>query len=143
MSDWEIRPREPGDDPFIFSAWLRGLGGCDPSAQVCNSQTWIRDWHRAIEWLLADDQAIVLLAHLRGEPGQLLGFAAGRGRLTPQLHWCYVKQPYRGLGIARALIAALGADRIAPFGCSLWSPHLCNKPGWEYDPSIFAEYHYP
>ena len=69
--------------------------------------------------LLAKPGAIVLLATNPEDPQHFLGFIAYEGQATPDgpliVHYLYVKQIYRRMGVGRALLdAARGQDTARP-----------------------------
>lgn len=90
-----VRPYQDSDAPFVRHAWVRGaatlaerLGLSEPSAK--------RRAERIAE------TARVLVAYDHDEPTVLLGFVAFTAPST--VHWVYVPRPFRGVGIARALV---------------------------------------
>lgn len=137
MSDFSIRPMEPADEPFIFRAWLEGYWPHFPGNLVMRKSEFMERWHRVIERILADPQTRTVVAHVEGKPEALLGFACAA---PVCVHWCYVKQPYRGLGIAQALLAKLNRPRT----CTHWSTSLYTRetwgPDWKYAPHLLKEY---
>lgn len=89
-----LRPYVDSDAPFVRHAWVRGaatlaakLGMAVPAAK------------RRAQRLA--DSATILVAFDRDEPTVSLGFIAFTGRTV---HWVYVPAPFRGTGIARAMV---------------------------------------
>jgi GNAT superfamily N-acetyltransferase len=89
-----LRPYVEQDAPFVRHAWVRGaasladkLGFAVPSAK--------RRAQRMAE------RSTILVAYDRDEPTVLLGFVAFTGRTV---HWVYVPEAFRGIGIGRALV---------------------------------------
>lgn len=89
-----LRPYVQSDAPFVRHAWVRGaatlaskLGMAVPSAK------------RRAQRLV--DASAILVAFDCDEPTVLLGFIAFTGRVV---HWVYVPAPFRGAGIARAML---------------------------------------
>ena len=92
---------------------------------------WFCRWHRVIERLLEAEATQVQVAHVENQPDVLLGFACAT---LGVLHWAYVKQTFRGLGICRALVAATSATG----SISHWSPHMIDTE-WAYRPGTLKE----
>lgn len=129
--EFAIRPMETRDKPFVYSAFLEGYWsvGAGGAALIMRKSEWLPRWHRVIERLL--EAGVGLVAHVDGKPESLLGFAAsGHGCL----HWAYVKQPFRGLGIATEMIRNFKLNEQVG---SLWSPKLVEH-GWRYDPRFLG-----
>ena len=121
MSDWTLRPATDDDHPFIFRAWLKGYWPHFPGRVCMDEREFTQRWHGVIERLLARHGATVAEVG-----GVLVGFACADSELAC-LHWCYVKQAFRGLGIARDLIrtqAGIGG------ACSHYSPRLSPRSWW-------------
>lgn len=136
MSDsaFAIRPMQPGDEPFIFRAWLKGYWPHFPGNVVVSESEFMARWHRVIEKILADPRTRTVVAHVEGEPDSLLGFACGSDRC---LHWAYVKQAFRRMGICWKLTD--GVDAGGSCRVSHWNPHATTA-GWPYTPELLKEY---
>ena len=139
MSDFAIRPAGPDDMAFVINAWLEGYWPDCPCSVVMPKSAWWPRWHRVVENILSDERTRTVIACLEERPDQLMGFACYR---PPEcLHWVYVKQAFRGNGIARALL-----DVRIPALCSHWSAgmnamtHGAMEGAWTYDPRIIKEY---
>jgi GNAT superfamily N-acetyltransferase len=115
----------PGDEPFVYRAWLEGYWPHFPGGVVMAKGEYMQRYHRVIERILADARTRAMVAHVASEPDLLLGFAVGAADC---LHWCYVKHAFRRLGVARALIAATTPDKAR---CSHYSDKLPLWEGWE------------
>lgn len=135
--DFAIRPAAPDDMAFVIDAWLEGYWMDGPFSLVMPKSTWWPRWHRVIENILADERTRTVIACLGERPDQLMGFACSR---PPDiLHWVYVKQAFRGNGIARELLHA----RLGRAFCSHWSDAasgVAQRFGLSYDPRIIKEY---
>ena len=139
MADFSTRPMQASDEGFVFSAWLAGFGDSDPTARVFGYRglrpEWWLSWHRTIEQLLVLPNTRTLVAHVIGEPNQLLGFVSGAAPNI--LHWLYVKQAYRRLGIGTTLLRAAFPDANSG-DCTFWSRHLLAS-AWRYNPERLQE----
>jgi hypothetical protein len=136
-----IRPIEPEDVAFVICSWLEGYWDDGPFELVMPKSQWWRRWHVVIENILADERCKTLIACNPENEEQLYGFVSAR---PPDiLHWVYVKQPYRGNGIAKEL--ELDAGLRLPFRLSHWSSgadRMSHHEGdaFYYDPRIIKEY---
>ena len=124
-----MRPATADDMPFIFHAWLEGYWPNYCGAVADRKGSWCARWHGVLERILASQDTRTMVAHV---DGALLGFACGDARC---LHWVYVKQAFRGLGIASALLSELQPPTVG----SHWAPALA-RAGWDYDPRLLREY---
>jgi len=135
--EYQIRPYDPEtDEAFIFRAWLEGHWPGYAGAAVTPKSTYLVEWHRLIERILSAPDTTTVVATV---VDTLVGFACASPDFC--LHWCYVKQPFRGQQIGYALISdlGLGGSGAEPRLCSHWSPHL-HPAGWSYDPRILRRY---
>lgn len=139
MSDFLVRPIVPDDVAFVLASWLDGYWpDCLCSLVMPKSQWWPR-WHCVVENILADERTRTVVACNPDDQTQLYGFACA---MPPDvLHWCYVKQAFRGNGIATALWPAVGVipPSMGPVWSSHWSHAVMRWPV-RYDPRIIKEY---
>lgn len=89
-----VRPYTDQDAPFVRHAWMRGAAtlaarlGLPVASAKRRAERIARDAH-------------VVVAFDADEPTVLLGFVAFTGAVV---HWVYVPRPFRGVGIARAMV---------------------------------------
>ena len=132
MSDgFTLRPMTKDDEGFVYRAWLEGYWQHCPESAYMPKSEWFCRWHRVIERLLEAEATQVQVAHVENQPDVLLGFACAT---LGVLHWAYVKQTFRGLGICRSLVSATSATGYI----SHWSPHLTDTE-WAYRPGKLKE----
>ena len=138
MTGFAIRPMVKSDEPFIFRAWLEGYWPHFPGRVVMSRGEFMERWHIIIERILADPKTRTVVAHVEGHPDMLLGFACGNDTC---LHWAYVKQAFRQMGIASALLQS------SPVSCegnghyiSHWCASLPPLRHWHYAPELLNEY---
>ncbi len=102
----EIREGKPEDEAFIFQTWLLGMKKASYEVRRMRDGVYFARWHRLIEDIL-ERGATVLVACPPGDPDTILGYVvAETAREKPVIHFCYVKLPWRRLGIATKLITA-------------------------------------
>lgn len=98
----------PGDAAFIADSWLRSYR---KSADHIPGPVYYAEHRHVIEGLLP--KCTVQIAHHAEDVHQILGWCAVQrialqsGNSVWALHYCYVKQPFRRLGIASRLLAGL------------------------------------
>ena len=99
-----IRAMEDGDLPLVYDSWLKSLRhdqkhrkGDAALVRDADYYRWQRD---AIDDIMV--QSPVWVACDPEDEGNVMGWACG---MEPVLHYVYVKELFRGHGVARALIA--------------------------------------
>jgi len=127
---------EPGDRPLILETWIRTSRSCDP---------WIdhtrHDYSMArhLERLLS--RCPTWVAANREADDRILGWLCADVR-RGLLHWVWVRQDWRRIGIAKELVAAAAREAV----CGLraftgWSPSgVClvrRLPGFQPWPECY------
>ena len=113
-----VRMADEGDSGLVYSSWLKAH-----SAQNKNQ-------HRGILYKAHGDtvrhlleNSITVIAAQDGQTDQVFAWMCGirtkNGRLI--LHYCYTKQPFRSLGLARLLLDTFEYRPGEPVLCSHWS----------------------
>jgi GNAT superfamily N-acetyltransferase len=100
MQAFELRQMDRGDESFVFATWLKSHRQ-SRFASVIPADAYFRGHHLVIERILARPSVRATVAHPVGERDTILGYSVSEGST---IHWVYVKLPFRGLGIARALL---------------------------------------
>jgi hypothetical protein len=108
---FDVRPLESGDGAFVFATWLNHLKGSSTYGKALERGAFFKTFHRTIEGLLKRPTCRTLVASPLGEPEIILGYlvtdAVGE---RPVVHFAFVKGPFRGHGVMRALWSASGLD---------------------------------
>ena len=102
MEQLILRPADSGDLAFILNSWLRSNRNSTFAKRVPNAM-YFEEHHRVVTSLLARGE--VVIAANREDPGQIIGWACFEEGAVPILHYVYVKQAFRGLGIARHMLS--------------------------------------
>lgn len=112
-----FRPAESRDMPFVMSSWLKSFKTSN-AAGLLPFNLYYDAYRLAIQQLL-DRGSVVYVAYVPGEDeakSDIYGWACvERGFDKPLVHYVYVKQPYRRLGVAKALLRAAGVHVSQPF----------------------------
>lgn len=101
------------DRPFVIGTWSANYKNSH-YAGIVQSEDWPDVMHEAIRKILDRPGTRTLVAY--DPPSFLYGAIVGdTSGPMPVVYWVYVKDPYRGAGIARGLFAALGVDPAREF----------------------------
>ena len=90
--------------------------------------TWIAEAQRVVAAWLAEG-ARLLVSVPEADDDAVVGWACGTGKV---LHYVYVRSEFRASGVARALVAELGAPRA--YTLKPASPRVRVPAGWRFTP---------
>lgn len=110
MEEVIIRPMEQGDVNFVLSTWLRSyFYSIRAPILSWRYYAWQEERIRAV-W--KNPQSSTSMACLKEDPNVILGYLVQEERkdLTPIIHFCYVKKPFRSEGIFKTLLKAASLD---------------------------------
>jgi GNAT superfamily N-acetyltransferase len=112
---------------FVIDAWKRSFEGA-PAVRGCDREHYRREMTLAIRRLC--DRAQIRIATAPDDDDHLLGFAAFTTTDDgAELHYVYVKQDFRKMGIARKLLADLKVNAVTFLSTTARLPK-----GWAYKP---------
>ena len=124
-----IRPAREGDIAFILDAWKKSYEGA-PAVRGAHREHYRTEMTRAIRRLC--ERGEVRIATAPDDDDHLLGFAAfTQADDGAELHYVYVKQDFRKLGIARALLAGVDVTAYTFVSNTARPPK-----GWAYKPRM-------
>lgn len=107
-----VRPANEEDVPFIFNSWLKSYRNSFFARDI-HSTVYYSEHHKVLEKIIKNNS--VLVACNPEESNQIYGYIiSGKVQNVIVVHYVYVKQPYRNLGIAKLLGAAVGHDKEVP-----------------------------
>ncbi len=105
--DYKLRPATPDEAALILDSWARSFGAASSMSKSRDLAQWL--WYRAHRAVIKEilGGAQVAVAEFSDVPGEVLGWAcwerpSSKGPL--QIHYCYVKPPYRRNGIGTDLL---------------------------------------
>ena len=101
--DHRLRPARTSDRPFV----AKSLRGCLRETSVgrhADEEHMVREVNALLDAWAAEGARLLVACDTEDE-GVLLGFACAQ---APTLHAVYVRSTFRGLGLARAMLDALG-----------------------------------
>jgi GNAT superfamily N-acetyltransferase len=111
--DLEIRGPDEEDLAFITDSWLKSYAESEVALRLPRSLYY--SYHRTVvERILSTERTMpcVKVACLREEPSEILGWCAFYS-MAYVLHYVYVKQAYRRLGVAAKLLEHLDIKLIS------------------------------
>lgn len=121
----DVRPATPGDTAYISKTWLQAAR----PARMDRAR--FLELHRpVIAALLARGASV---AHPAGDPETILGFVVAEPGV---LHWLYVRDAWRGNGIARRLYAAAGSPVLFTHWSSAAAGLVRRDPALVYYPYL-------
>jgi len=107
-----IRPASEADVDFIFNSWLK-CGRQSQSVKSIQNEIYYYHQHKVIEGLLKT--CTVLIACSAEDTLQIYGYlVCGKVENIDVIHFIYVKQAYRKLGIANLLLQSQNIDIRKP-----------------------------
>ena len=120
-----IRPAAEHDERFVIASWLSSYRRAK-QAGLIRKEDWFAVMWPQIEHVLRRPDVRTLVAYETDEAdhvADLYGFiTADTSASTPLLYYCYTKQAYRRMGVARRLFAAAGIDTNSRFDFTCETP---------------------
>jgi hypothetical protein len=121
-----FRPADLSDDEdrqFVIATWSSSFKHAN-SAGLIASEDWSTVMHPQFAKVLARRDARTIVAYERTDPTFFYGWVAGDTTdiYPPYVFYAYVKEPFRRLGVARALFDRLGVDLFAPLAYACHTP---------------------
>lgn len=110
-----VRPADQSDVSFIFNSWLRSFKKSNQVKEV-NAHIYYENQHKVIETLLK--RCTVMVGVNPEDATQIYGYSVCEvidG--VNVIHYVYVKELFRRLGIGRELVKACGIDLKASAAC--------------------------
>lgn len=104
QSQVRLRPVTDSDLPFVFHSWLRSYRMSEFAKELHN-QVYFPQHHKVIEGLLQRCGGVVACDPL--DSTQLYGYVVAEViDECPVVHYCYIKEPFRKMGVAHLLLTA-------------------------------------
>lgn len=117
-----MRPYLPSDRPFVSQTWVRAMAHA-PCFSLFSSSEYFRRMQARVDGLLEPKDTVrVNVATAPDDADIILGYAVRDIALPHVIHMCYVKDAFRRMGLARALLYADGVhERVLE--CTHWGKH--------------------
>jgi hypothetical protein len=140
--EYVLRSATPGDEPLIYSAWIKGAYEAWP-ARLVRREVFFEQQKEHIRRCL-DRSYTVVMCH-PDDPRELFGFVCHSGAVSPRydregiaVHWFYVRNMFRRCGIARSVARRLNITHagwlLVATQESKHSEWIRKKTGAVYDP---------
>lgn len=110
MNDITIRGMEPSDYPFVKSTWLKNYRAQSDFAKPIRTSVYFGAHAKIADHILSRAETLVAV-HVN-EPDVILGFIVFEPHETPVVHYTYVIEKARRLGIGRELFQAAGIGPV-------------------------------
>ncbi len=110
-----IRPMVKGDEPFLYATWLNCYRESSPYTKGIPKDIFYDNHKMIIAKILQNSE--ISIACDAEDACVIYGFLVASGVDT--IHFIYVKAPFRGYGIAKALMSIKLWKE--PFQCSHWT----------------------
>lgn len=149
-----IRDGGERDQAFVYSSWLQSYRS-SAFARPIPTHTYFDRHHAVLERILARPTTRIVVATPEDAPAVILGWAVTEGLLrgsardgaagpvlitpttsTPTLHYVYVKEQFRKLGIARQLVTRLGRRFAVTHRTAVVEGAMRRRPDVVYDPYL-------
>ena len=105
----EIRDYRPKDEAFIMTTFLRGVYYGNSWFSLIPKRIFMENYRKIAAALLQKPTTTVKVACLKEDPDVILGYSILSSNFTT-VHFVFVKKPWRGLGLGRALTPALASQ---------------------------------
>lgn len=134
--DYVLRALEIGDRGFVFNAWIKAAFEVEPTCYQ------VRARYEAAQRAHIDaclESATAMVACHPDDPTQLFGFVClANVAGMPVVHWIYVRNHFRKMGLARSILRRLVPDTSA-IVATQWSKDCAwirRKTKLYFDPNL-------
>lgn len=98
MNAYKIRQANGKDLSFIFDTWLNSFRYDSPLGRACRNSVFFHEYKQVIDRVLSEAETLV--AHSNENENHILAYLTFEPRI---LHYAFCKEPFRRLGITKAL----------------------------------------
>lgn len=138
MNDIEVRSFIPDDTPFVIATWLNYYKYFSYFAKRIRKGVFFKWHHKIVENILKKPTTTVLIATPTNDPEIILGFLVTEKMDQDQvIHFIFVKEELRNMGIGRRLIeeSKIDLDKVFFTHWTYSVNDLIKKyPNISYDP---------
>lgn len=104
---FQPRPAQPDDIPFIYASWLKSYRADSHVGASVPKGLFFDHYKLVLDRILLDGKALVMSPV--GEPSTILGYLVYEPGIV---HYAFVKEHWRRLGIAKQLYRAAFGDHV-------------------------------
>lgn len=118
----------PDDFNFVIATWLQGLYHGNDFFKMVEKEAYFNRYHEVLEKLIPLSK--IKVAALSEDPDVILGYCVTSSH-SPTLHWVFVKEAWRKIGIAKDLIPKniTHYSHFSTVGLSAFQKHQ-----WQFNP---------
>lgn len=130
LNSIRLRQANQEDVSFIFNSWLKSYRNSLFAKNIPN-EIYFTNHHNLVENLLQNNK--VIIACSKEDPSQIYGYiCAGHTDGILTLHYIYIKQTFRNMGIAKQLLSMFNHDSAI---ASVYTHHtrIAEKLGPKYN----------
>ena len=98
MAEFTIRPAQGSDLAFIFDTFLKSYKMSSPVGKACRNGIFFDNYRLILDDIL--EHSKIYVACHQDEPTVIFGYMIADGAT---LHYCFIKEVFRNLGVAKAL----------------------------------------
>lgn len=96
-----LRKGEKEDLNLIYSTWLKGLYYGNDWFREIDKDIYFKYYQKVLNKILENETINITIACLKDQQDVVLGYSVSEALV---LHWIFVKEPWRGIGLARDLL---------------------------------------
>lgn len=101
--DLHIRLANPNDIAFIYATWLNNYHYDSALGKECKDSIFFREYREVIDHILGSNDTKVAVASLQNDEATIFGYMVYESGPTPCIHYVFIKENFRELGIAKQL----------------------------------------
>lgn len=114
MTDFKIRPVLGDDIPFIYSTFLRSYRNDSAIGLSVKKSVFYSEYQTILDHTITQETTITLIACSPEDHSVIFGYIIA-DPTNNYLHYCYTKDAFRKLGIAKALYSQIfSAGAVSP-----------------------------
>jgi hypothetical protein len=108
-----FRPREPSDLHFILDSWSKQMEDECRAARNMRTSIFAAEQRALIKDLLSKSKTLMMCNE--EDPDQILGYAVVQESSTPIVHFIYLKEMFRKLGLSYKMLEAFEISKDTAF----------------------------
>lgn len=109
-SNWNIREAKGKDLSFIYSTWVNSYRYGSSLGKSCRNSIFFPEYNRIVDAILEKPRTKILVATTPEDPDTILGYLVHDPDV---IHYVFVKEVFRKMGIARSLFHQSGRASAA------------------------------
>lgn len=98
QDDYNLRPAVGNDLPFIFDTFLKSYKMSSAIGKSCRNGIFFDNYRLVVDDIL-ESSSVTIACH-KDEPSVIFGYIIHQGNI---LHYIFIKEAFRNLGLAKAL----------------------------------------